>query len=198
MLRVGLTGGIGSGKTTVARIFEILGIPVYYADDAAKRLMNENDLLREKIIRHFGEGTYTGGSLNRSHLSSLVFSSPGKLALLNSLVHPVTIEDAEQWMLLQSTRYAIKEAALVFETDAWKRLDLVIGVDAPYELRLQRSMQRDQLTRGQVEARMDRQMDEAEKMERCDFVVVNDEQQLLIPQVISLHEMLTEKAGMLL
>lgn len=194
MLRIGLTGGLGSGKSTVARIFETLGIPVYYADDAAKRVMIEHKELRKNIIHHFGAESYTNEILNRSYLAKAVFPDPQKVALLNSLVHPVTIADAESWMQQQTTPYAIKEAALIFESDAWKRLDYVIGVSAPYELRLQRAMLRDGLSKEAIDERMKRQLNEEEKMKRCDFVLKNDETELLIPQVLKLHETLLMRA----
>ena len=190
MIRIGLTGGIGSGKTTVAKIFETLGIPVYYADDAAKRIMNEDAALREAIQQNFGEESYTNKTLNRSYLASVVFGTAEKLALLNKLVHPLTIADSEAWMQLQTGPYAIKEAALIFESDVWKDLDKVIGVSSPIELRLQRTMERDVANREAVQARISKQMDEDEKMKRCDFVLYNDETQLLIPQVLALHEKL--------
>ncbi len=195
IIRIGLTGGIGSGKTTVAHIFETLGIAVYYADDAAKKLMNENEDLRNSIIQHFGPQAYTNDQLNRNFLSSVVFKDNDKLALLNSLVHPVTIADADLWMKEQTAPYIIKEAALIFESAAWKHVDKVIGVSAPYDLRMQRAMQRDNISAEQVQARMSKQMDEAEKMSRCDFVITNDEKELLIPQVIPLHELLIGKPG---
>jgi dephospho-CoA kinase len=188
LLKIGLTGGIGSGKTTVAKIFEVLGIPVFYADDAAKKVMNTDKGLREKIILHFGEASYNSDGLNRSHLSEIVFNDPEKLALLNSIVHPVTIADADKWMQQKTTPYIIKEAALMFESDAYKHVDYVIGVSAPEALRMQRSMERDNITAEAVKARMSKQMDEAEKMSRCDFVIQNDEEQLLIQQVLKLHE----------
>lgn len=193
VLRIGLTGGIGSGKTTVAKIFETLGIPVYYADDAAKRLMNENEDLRKKLINHFGEGIYNNRELNRQKLSEIVFGNDEKLNLLNSLVHPLTIADADEWMQQQTTPYIIKEAALIFETDVWKYLDKVIGVSAPYELRMQRTMLRDNRSALQVKAKMSKQMEEEEKMSRCDYIIYNNEKELLIPQVIALHEKLIAK-----
>jgi dephospho-CoA kinase len=194
ILRIGLTGGIGSGKTTVAHIFETLGIPVYYSDDAAKKIMNENVVLQQQIIQYFGEESYINGQLNRPYLAEVIFNNDEKRTLLNSLVHPLTIDDANNWMLQKNTPYAIKEAALIFETDVWKHLDKVIGISAPYELRLQRAMQRDNISREAVEARMAKQMNEEEKMKRCDYILYNDEQQLLIPQVIALHERLTAEA----
>ena len=190
MIKVGLTGGIGSGKSTVAKVFEVLGIPVYYADDAGKRLMNTNSLLREKIIAHFGAAAYTGDVLDRKYLAGIVFNVPEKLALLNSIVHPVTIADAEQWMQQQTTPYAVKEAAIIFESGAQEFLDYVIGVYAPTPLRIQRSMHRDTISREEVLARMNKQVDETIKMRLCDVVVTNDEQQLLIPQVMAVHQKL--------
>lgn len=196
MLRIGITGGIGSGKTTVAKIFEVLGVPVYYADDAAKKLMNEDESLQQNIIDHFGAAVFENKQLNRSALASLVFNDPEKLALLNSIVHPVTIADAKKWMEQvaksgeEKTPYAIKEAALLFESGAQKKLDYVIGVHAPYKLRLQRAMLRDNLSKEAIESRMARQMDETKKMNLCNFIITNDEEQLLIPQVVELHEKL--------
>lgn len=190
MLRIGLTGGIGSGKTTVARIFEVLGVPVYYADEQAKRLMNENELLRNEIIRLFGDGAYTDLKLNRGYLGGTVFKDPEKLALLNSIVHPVTLLDAQSWMAIQTSPYAIKEAAILFEAGAHKNLDYIIGVFSPADLRIQRIMQRDGLTSEEVSARMSKQMDENIKMKMCDFVLINNEKELLIPQVNALHEKL--------
>jgi dephospho-CoA kinase len=195
MLKVGLTGGIGSGKSTVARIFETLGIPVYYADDAAKRLMNEDAELRQGIINHFGEHAYRGAELDRTFIASHVFRDKEKLKILNSLIHPVTIRDADNWMRKQTTPYAIKEAALIFEAGAEKKLDYVIGVSAPEELRISRSMKRDDINEDKVKDRMAGQLNEEEKMKRCNFLVYNDEIQPLIPQVLKLHEQLKSLAS---
>lgn len=192
ILRIGITGGIGSGKSTVARIFGVLGIPVYYADDAAKRIMNEDALLREQIVKNFGEQSYVDGKLNREYLASIVFHDKKKLATLNALVHPATIRNSAQWMKCQSTPYAIREAALIFESGAQDQLDYVIGVSAPVELRIERAMQRDNLTRQQVIDRMNRQINETIKMRLCDFVVVNDGKKPVIPQVLKLHEKFLE------
>ena len=188
MLRIGITGGIGSGKSTVAGIFSVLGIPVYNSDDASKRLMAEDENLKRNIIASFGESSYVNGMLNRKYLAAQVFEDSKKLALLNSLVHPATINDARQWMEKQKSVYVIKEAALIFESGSNEFLDFVIGVQSPRELRIERALKRDNVTREEIEARMKLQMDEDEKMKRCNFIIVNDEQQMLIPQVLSLHE----------
>ena len=189
-LKVGITGGIGSGKTTVARIFEVLGIPVYYADDAARRIMNEDETLKQQVIKHFGDLSYQNGKLNREYLASIVFQDKKKLSILNALVHPATIRNSNMWMKQQTTPYAIREAALIFESGVQGQLDYVIGVSAPMELRIERAMLRDNLTRAQVLERMDRQINETIKMRLCDFVVVNDGQKAVIPQVMKLPEKL--------
>lgn len=190
MLKIGITGGIGSGKSTVAKLFEVLGIPVYYADDAAKQLMNENDDLKQKIQKEFGNEAYSNRKLNRKYIADIVFANPEKLELLNSIVHPATLKDADEWMNKQTTPYTIKEAALIFESGAQEQLDYVIGVYAPTPLRIQRTMQRDNISREEVMSRMNKQIDETIKMRLCDFVITNNEQQMVIPQVIELHRKL--------
>jgi dephospho-CoA kinase len=192
MLKVGLTGGIGSGKSTVAAVFGTLGIPVANADQEARRLMNEDPGLREAIIRHFGDDAYSGGTLNRKYLAERVFSDPVRLELLNSLVHPVTIREGEQWVRSLEDRYpyVIREAALLFETRAAAQLDFIIGVSAPLSLRIQRAMHRDRSPREAIVRRMHNQIDEDIKMRLCDAIVRNDEREPLIPQVLELHERL--------
>lgn len=194
MVRVGLTGGIGSGKSTVAHVFEILGIPVYYADREAKRLMNEDPEIRQQLITHFGEEAYADNVLDRRFIAEIVFKDKEKLQLLNSLVHPVTIARAEEWMLKHKTPYVIKEAALIFESGSQENLDYVIGVSAPLNLRIQRTMKRDGVSREEVLNRMQNQIQESIKMRLCDFVVRNDEQHLVLPQVLALHEKLKRLA----
>lgn len=188
MLKIGLTGGIGSGKSTVAKIFETLGIPVYYADAEAKRLMNSSETLKKVIRQNFGEATYENDQLNRKYLAGIVFNNPEKLELLNALIHPVTINDAEQWMQQQSAPYSIKEAALLFESGAAENLDFIVGVYAPQALRIKRVMKRDGLTTDEIMKRINRQVNEEMKMKLCDFVITNNEQELLVPQVLKLHQ----------
>ena len=195
MKKIGLTGGIGSGKSTVAAVFEVLGVPVYYADSASRRLMNEDDALKANIRRAFGESAYVSGTLDRKFMAGQVFGDPVKLEQLNALVHPATLQDAREWMERQHAPYAIKEAALIFESGAERDLDLVIGVQAPAELRIQRAMERDHATREEILARMARQMDEDAKLARCQFIIVNDEQQMILPQVLALHQQFLEEPG---
>jgi dephospho-CoA kinase len=193
MLKIGLTGGIGSGKTTVAQIFEVLAIPVYYADQAAKDLMNHDPELKKQIISAFGSEVYKKGKLDRGYLGTMVFADAEKLALLNSFVHPATLRHATEWMKNQQTAYAIKEAALIFEAGLEKFFDYIIGVTAPESLRVKRVIERDQVTEENVMLRMQQQMDEKEKISRCDFVIVNDGVQPLLPQVLHIHKTLLSK-----
>jgi len=190
MLRIGLTGGIGSSKTTVAAIFETIGIPVYYADDAAKKLMNTNDQLKKTIIENFGEASYVNNMLDRKYIAGIVFNDKEKLALLNAITHPVTIQDADDWMKQQTSPYTIKEAALLFESGAAAHLDYIIGVYAPQHIRVKRVMDRDGLPAAEVMKRISRQIEEEMKMKLCDFVITNNEQQLVITQVLELDKKL--------
>ena len=194
MLKIGLTGGIGSGKSTVAKMFELLQVPVYYADEASKRLYHTDKVLMADLKKHFGEDVYTNDQLNRSRLAEMVFNDPQKLELLNSLVHPPTLRDAEEWMLSQTAPYIIKEAALLFESGSVAGLDYVIGVKAPQHIRIKRVMDRDGVTREQVLSRIDKQLDEEIKMRLCDYIIDNSDQQLVIPQVLELHQRFLKQA----
>lgn len=186
---IGITGGIGSGKTTVAKIFALLGIPVFYADEAAKDIMVRDPELASRIRGHFGEAAYfPDGTLNRKFIADIVFADKEQLAILNSFVHPATIRDSEQWASRQNAPYVIKEAALMFETESFHHVDKVITVYAPEALRIRRVMQRDNTDRNAVIARMHKQLDEQIKRKLADYVIYNDEQQLVIPQVLELHK----------
>jgi len=190
MIRVGLTGGIGSGKSTVARILETLGIPVYYADDAAKQIMNTDEGLKQEIRKHFGDASYVDDRLDRKYLAGIVFKNAEKLELLNSLIHPVTIRHSEDWFSRQKAPYAVREAALLLESGASARLNFIIGVYAPQALRIQRVIKRDGLSVEEIKSRMSRQINEEMKMKLCDAVIRNDEQELVIPQVLEVDERL--------
>lgn len=187
MLRIGITGGIGSGKSVVARVFENLGIPVYNADTAAKRLMETDAALREAIISLLGPEAYRGQKLNRPYISSKVFASAEVLEAYNAIIHPAVIAYGEKWFLQQTAApYAVKEAALFFETGTAGQLDSIIGVYAPTSLRIHRVLQRDHHSREEVINRMNSQLDENIKMRLCDHVVTNDDQRLVLPQVLAL------------
>lgn len=192
MLRIGVTGGIGSGKTTVTRIFQSLGIPVYSSDIEAKRLMREDPEIRRQIMEQFGTESYVGDLPNTSHLASIVFKDPAALEKLNRIIHPATRADARNWMESQLGPYVIKESALLFETGAAEGLDRIIGVYAPRSLRIQRVMQREPIDRESVIARMNHQLDEEMKRKLCDEVIINDEQQPLLDQVLALHAKLLD------
>lgn len=191
-LQVGITGGIGSGKTTVCRVFEQLGIPVYYADAEAKRLMVEDAELKAGIIQLFGKDAYLkDGQLNRPHIAQQAFGHPGLLQQLNALVHPAVAEDSNRWHKEQrEAPYTLKEAALLYESGAHAALDKIITVTAPEALRIQRVVKRDGSKEADVRARMDQQMPETEKVKRADFVIYNDGQQLLLPQIQRIHQAL--------
>lgn len=194
MLKVGITGGIGSGKSTVCQVFETLGIPVLYADNMAKQLMENNDSIREQIIDLLGEDAYIDHKLNRPYISQVVFKDKEKLRLLNAITHPAVIAYGEEWMKSQKTIYVLKEAALFFESGSNKNMDVMIGVSAPLHLRIERTMHRDAISKEAVMERISKQMDEVAKMKLCDYVIVNDDKQSIIEQVISIHQSLLSKA----
>jgi dephospho-CoA kinase len=190
MLKIGITGGIGAGKSTVAGIFKVLGVPVFDADATAKNILNTDSVLREQIAATFGSETYKNGLLDKKYLATLVFNNPDQLAKLNALVHPATIEAANIWAKHceeQGSPYILKEAALLFEAGTNIGLDFIIGVTAPVEMRIARVMERDHVTREEVLKRMQHQLDDTEKMKRCNFVIDNNEVSLVIPQVLALH-----------
>lgn len=192
MLHVGITGGIGSGKTTVCKIFEALGIPVYYADDRAKWLMEHRETLVRGIRELFGDEAYTPeGRLNRPWIAAQAFQDPELLNRLNQLVHPAVAEDGLNWQQAQTgVPYTLKEAALLYESGSYRLLDKIIVVTAPLELRIQRVMERDQVDRKSVEQRIARQMLEEEKVALADYVIYNDGERSLILQVLDIHRAL--------
>ena len=193
MLKVGITGGIGSGKSTVCRVFTTLGIPVFNADDAARYLMDTNEQLKESIISLLGKESYINSKPDRAKIASIVFKDPAKLEQLNTIIHPATISYGERWMSEQTTPYVIKEAAIFFESGSYKSMDVMVGISAPLELRIQRALKRPGSTREEILSRIAQQMDEGEKMKRCDYVINNDEQQAIIPQILELHKILLSK-----
>lgn len=185
---------MGSGKSTVGKIFSVLGIPVLQADAVAKDLMENDPALRAQITAAFGAEAYSGKQLNRKWLAQQVFNHPSALEQLNALVHPASIAAGWAWAEKQNAPYVIKEAALVFESGSSAGLDGVIGVSSPKALRLQRVMHRDQVTREEVLARMDKQLDESLKMKLCDWVIVNNNQTSVLEQVLALDKRLRADA----
>jgi len=189
MLKIGLTGNIGSGKTTVSKIFEVLGVPVFYADDAAKSVMVNDRELIDGIRSAFGNDAYfPDGSLNRKHIAAIVFNNEEQLAKLNALVHPATFRAFDEWVAgIKDSQYILKEAALLFESDSYKMCDRTIMVEAPLEIRINRVIKRDGLSREEIEKREAQQFAEEKKMVLADHIIRNDNTQLLIPQVLELH-----------
>lgn len=185
---IGLTGGIGSGKSVVAKIFATLGIPVFNADDEAKRIMQTSPEIKSKLIQQFGMDIYNESGLDKEKLASIVFDDPFQLQLLNAIVHPVTIQAAKDWAAKQTSPYVIKEAALIFESGAADGLLKVIGVTAPLSLRTHRVMQREGITKEQVDARMRNQISDTIKMRLCDYVIENNNQQMVLPQVLDIDK----------
>ncbi|BAU55288.1 dephospho-CoA kinase [Mucilaginibacter gotjawali] len=190
MLKIGITGNIGSGKTTVSKIFEILGIPVFYADDAAKRVMVADQQLITEIKAAFGNESYfSDGTLNRKHIAAIVFNNDKQLARLNAIVHPATFRAFDAWVkTISNVPYVLKEAALLFESASFKMCDYNIMVQAPFESRVERVIKRDGLTREEIKKRESYQFSEEEKSGLADFVIKNDGSELVIPQVLALHE----------
>jgi dephospho-CoA kinase len=194
ILKIGLTGGIGSGKSIVAEIFKQLGVPILNADQLAREIMQKDESVKQKIIASFGADAYLNNLPNKDFIAGIVFKDPFQLSVLNSIVHPATIAASIEWASTQNAPYVIKEAALFFESGSAEGLHGIIGVNAPNALRIQRVMNRDGVSREQVIARMNHQIDESLKMKLCDWVIKNDEQELLIPQVIQLHQKLLSLA----
>jgi dephospho-CoA kinase len=190
MLKIGITGNIGGGKTTVSKIFEVLGIPVFYADDAAKKVMVEDPVVIDGLREAFGvEAYYKDGSLNRKHIASIVFNDETQLARLNAITHPAVFRAFDAWLSeMKNPPYVIKEAALLFESTSYKMCDYSVMVTAPLELRIARVMQRDGFTRAEVESRNARQFSEEKKIGLADYVIRNDDSEPVIPQVLELHE----------
>jgi len=185
---IGITGGIGSGKTTVCSVFAALGVPVYAADDRAKEVMTTDVQLVAEIKQHFGEAAYTEGKLNRSFLAQQVFGDKNRLAMLNSLVHPAVARGFMQWTIEHAHHtYVVKEAAILFESGAYKAVNEVVLVSAPENIRLQRVMQRDGISEAEVRQRMANQWTEEQKAALAHHSIINDNHNLVVPQVIALH-----------
>lgn len=191
MFNIGITGGIGSGKTTICKIFETLGVPVFYADTVAKSIMISDEILINEVKSAFGSRSYfEDGSLNNKHIASIVFNDAAQLARLNGMVHPAVFRAFDVWVaeLPEHIPYTLKEAALLFESGSYKMNHKNILVIAPHQLKLNRVMKRDQATVAQVQSRMDKQLSDEQKLALADYTIYNDESHSLIAQVMDLHQ----------
>jgi dephospho-CoA kinase len=196
--KVGITGGIGAGKSTISRVFEAFGAPIYNADERAKWLQVHDSVLKQQIISLFGNEAYTAdGSLNRTYLASQVFADKAQLQRLNALVHPAVGRDFIEWLHTHAAApYVIKEAALMIESGSYQQLDFVINVSASDEERIRRVVLRDpQRTRQQVEAIIANQLPEKERQKYAQLTIVNDDSSLLVPKLWDLHQKWTKKGG---
>ncbi len=194
MFKVGLTGGIGSGKSTVARVFGVLGIPVFNADEESKRLLREDAGVKSAVVGAFGTGIYPGGELDRAALASIVFNDPEALTKLNAIAHPAVRKQLGRWVDEQRSPYVLVEAALMVDTGWYRSMDQLILVSAPETERVKRVMARDGVLAEQVLARIRNQVAEEQRLAVADQVIQNDGTVLVIPQVLALHEMLTARA----
>ncbi|SMD35937.1 dephospho-CoA kinase [Reichenbachiella faecimaris] len=188
MKTVGITGGIGSGKSTACEVFKILGIPVYQADERAKHLMQHDPDLKLDIVKTFGEESYKNGELNRPYLAQTIFSDIKKTTKMNALVHPAVGKDFQSWLKSQDAPYVLKEAALMIESGSYKKLDLLINVFAPVDIRIQRVQKRDpQRSLDEIKGIINKQADEKKRGELSDLIINNDGTELLIPQILTIH-----------
>ena len=187
-MKLGITGGIGSGKTSVCRVFNVLGIPVYSADYEAQLLMNNNRQIKEGINRIAGKDLYKTGILDKMALASLIFSDEDSLHRVNKLVHPIVLQEFDKWASLQVAPYAIIEAAILFESGASELVDRIATVVAPVEERIERVVKRNLLTREQVQERINNQVDDEFRISKSDYVIHNSENDMIIPVILQIHE----------
>ena len=190
MIVVGLTGGIGSGKTTVAKQFAALGIPVYIADEEAKKLMNRSKIIKRKLIELFGSEAYKNDALNRPFIAQIIFSNKEILQKMNAIIHPRVATHFNKWILKQTAAYVIKEAAILFENDGYKLCDYVITVVAPKELRIKRLLKRDTTTIDKIEAIIKNQWSDEEKIKLSHFKITNINLEDTKKQVVEVHNQL--------
>ena len=194
MIIVGLTGGIGSGKTTVAKQFLEIGIPVYIADEEAKRLMRRSKIIKRKLIKLFGKEAYVGEELNKPFLANIIFNDKNYLQKMNAIVHPKVARHFEKWVLKQEAPYVIKEVAILFENGGHNTCDFVITVTAPIEIRIKRLLKRDNTSKEKIEAIMKNQWTDEEKVKHSHFVIENIELENTKKQVEKIHKEILKKA----
>ncbi len=193
-LLVGLTGGIGSGKTTVAQVFRTLGVPVFEADAEGHRLLNEDQEVIHAVVERFGQAVLRDGTIDRAALAAIVFKDASALSDLNGIIHPAVRAGFRRWAAAQEAPYVVMEAAVMAENGGHKAVDQVVVVTAPEELRIRRVMARDGVEEAQVKARMANQVNEADRLAIAQHIIQNDDVQLVIPQVLAIHEALLNTA----
>ena len=194
MIKLGITGGIGSGKTIVCKVFNCLGVPVFNSDFVARNVVDQEQSVIQKIKSEFGTDIYSNDFLDRKKLSKLVFENKSALECLNAIVHPVVKKKFEFWLLEnRNSPFVIKEAAILFESGAFKEMDKIATVYAPESIRLKRVINRDNITAELIKKRIENQISEQEKIKRSDFVIINDDDQLVLPQIIKIHQELGNK-----
>tara|TARA_B100000579_G_C22796436_1_gene837377 strand:+ start:238 stop:816 length:579 start_codon:yes stop_codon:yes gene_type:complete len=187
MKKIGLTGGIGSGKTTVSKIFKLIGIPVYNSDEVAKKILKKNNLVQKKIIEIFGEKILTKNKIDNTKLANIIFSNKKKLETINNIIHPLVKKDFQLWCKQKKNKYIIKESALIFTSNAYKDLDQIIFVKSPLELRIKRIKERDKKSLKETLAIIENQPSEELFKKKCDYIIHNNEQIFLTPQVLQLN-----------
>ncbi len=191
---IGITGGIGSGKSTICKIFSLLGIPIFDSDTETKELYNTDAELKSKIIHFFGAESYTNAGFNKPYIAGIVFKDTEKIKTLNAIVHPFVQKRTEEWMAQHTNqKYVLKESAILIESGAYKKVNKILYIQAPIELRIQRVMQRSNFTEADVRKRIQLQMPEEEKIKLADYIIYNNEKELLIPQVLALHMLFSNK-----
>lgn len=192
MIKIGITGGIGSGKSTVCEVFKSLGVPVYHADQRAKVLMNQSADIREGLIKLFGEQIYQSNlEIDRAALSAIIFNNKQALSSINELIHPAVYNNFFDWCTGQQSAYVLMEAAILFESGGYKKLDKTILVTAPEELRIKRVQKRDKASEQEIKARINNQLSDKEKLKLTDYIIVNDGKQLITPVIVQLHKQLS-------
>lgn len=193
MIKVGLTGGIGSGKSTVAKMFIDLGIPVYFSDDNAKRLMATSKVVKRKLIKEFGKKTFVNGVLNKPYLANIIFNNKAKLQAINAIVHPSVGNSFKRWVGKQKSNYVIQENAILFESNKQDDFDIIITVTAPKEIRIARVVERDNVQKEQVLSRINNQLLDSEKIKQSDFIVENLELKDTKAQVKAIHQKILKR-----
>ncbi len=192
MKKIGLTGGIGSGKTTISKVFKLLKVPIYYSDKAAKNIIRKNSYVKNQIFKRFGKQVMTNNTIDNRKLSILLFNDKKKIKIINNIIHPLVKKDFNKWCEKKKNKYIIKESALLFSSNSHLELDEIIFIKSPIELRIKRVMKRDNRTKKQVESIIKNQNSDEFLKENCKYIIFNNEEKFLTPQIIKLHKIFTK------